>query len=131
MQLFLLLIYHQVTHSTNTLRHHRGKYSSIYWWTFLLFFDMTQPHFHMTRLLFTLSFFNPSFLIITHLILFLVFLMTNPYPYFKFPYQSHPYVSLFFPFLYFRLMCFVTLLSQHNHIVLALYCVVCSLEKCI
>ena len=62
-----------------------------------------------------------SFLIITHLIQFLVFLLMNPYP----------YVSLFFPFLYSRLTCFVTLLSQHNHIVLASYCVICSLEKCI
>ena len=40
----------------------------------------------------------------------------NPYLYFKFPYQSYPYASLPFPFLYSRLMCFVTLLSQHNYV---------------
>ena len=68
----------------------------------------------MTCLLFTLFPFNPSFLIITHLILFLAFLLMNPYLYFKSPYQSYPYVLLFFPFLYSRLMCFVTLLSVNT-----------------
>ena len=39
--------------------------------------------------------------------------------------------TLFFPFLYSRLTCFVTLLSQHNCITLTSYCVIYSLEKCI
>ena len=65
---------------------------------------------------------NPFFLVITHLVLFLVYLLTNPHPYFKFPYQSYPYVSLLFPFLdsHALSLCFLsTIASFSHHIVLS------------
>ena len=129
MQLFLLLIRHQVTHSTDAPQSHRGNCRSIigeHSYCSVIWLSPTSTWFVSYSFYFL---FNPSFLVITHLVLFLVYLLMNPYPYFKFPYQSYPYVSLLFPFLYSRLTYFVTSLSQHNRIILALYCVICSLEK--
>ena len=111
--------------SFNWLWSHRGNHRSIIGGCPYYSFIWLNSTSTWLIFLFTLFPFNPSFLIIAHLLLFLLFLLMNPCPYFKFPYQLYPCVSLFFPFLYFKLTCFVTLLSLHNCIVLASYCVVC------
>ena len=86
---------------------------------------MTQPH------LWLISYsFYPFLIFSCHhsSCSILSILADKPLPLFQIPLPITPYVT-FFPFLYSRLTCFITLLSQHNHIILALYCVICSLVK--
>ena len=85
------LIHHQVTHSTDSPWSRRGNCRSINGGHSYCSFMWLNP---TSTWLTSYSFyflFNPSFLIITHLVLFVVLLLMNPY-------QLHPYVSFSFPF---------------------------------
>ena len=115
MQLFLLLICHQVTHSIDSLWSHRENHRSIigecsYCSFICLNFTSTWPISYSIYFLF-----DPSFLVITHSILSI--LADEPLPLFQILLSITPLCHCSFPF------CIpdshaLSLLSQYNHIVL-------------
>ena len=123
MQLFLLLIHHQVAHSTDSPRSHRGNHRSIIGGrSYCSFIWLNSTSTWLVSYSFYFLF-NPSFLVITHLVLFLVYSLMNPYPYFKFLTNHTPmrHCSFLFciPDLCDLSLCFLSTITSFSHCIVS------------